>query len=412
MMPVPQLRQNVSSMERRVRTHVRAKMHRFAAIVPQELVSVCRREMERLGLDILEESEAGIEFQGKLEACYRANLWLRTASRIVCRWFSIKVGAREELFARVVRLPWELWIDAGVPVRVDVYLKGARITHSGLAQKAFQDALRQRFETLGRMVRFLEGSHGGGKTEEDTSIQGEGFVQRILLHVQHKQGVISLDTSGAHLHRRGYRIQHAGAPIRETLAAALLLQSGWTPQMPLIDGMSGSGTAVIEAALLAANIPPGRRRQFLFEKWPSFQEKTWAYLLNRADAGRKALQPGTLIGVDRDAKAVVVAQENARRAGVAEWVTWHAMPFENVDPQKWSIPPGLVFLNPPYGVRLEVDRSLYERVGRHLECCFRGWKAIVLAPHRELLIFDAVRPRKIRRLRHGGLSICAGFYDL
>lgn len=399
-------------MERRLRTHVRAKIHRFAALVPQELVSVCRREMERLGLDIVEESEAGIEFQGKLEACYRANLWLRTAGRIVCRWPSIRVGAREELFAKTVRLPWELWIDAAVPVRVDVYLKGARLTHSGLAQKAFQDALRQRFESLGRTVRFLEGGQGEWETEEVSIIEGEGLVQRILLHVEHKQGVISLDTSGAHLHQRGYRIRHAGAPIRETLAAALLLQSGWTPSMPFVDGMCGSGTAVIEAALLAANIPPGRHRRFLFEKWPSFQEKTWAYLLKKADAGTKALKPGTLIGVDLDAKAVAVAQENARRAGVAEWVTLHTIPFEHVDPQRWSLRPGLVFLNPPYGVRLEADRTLYERLGHHLGRCFQGWKAMVLAPHRELLTFGSVRPRKIRRLRHGGLSICVGFYDL
>lgn len=409
--------------------------------------------MESLGLNILEESEAGIEFQGKLEACYRANLWLRTAGRILCRLPAIKVGAREELFTKTVRFPWELWLNAQVPVRVEVHLKASRLTHSGLVQKAFQDALRQRFEKLGQKVSFLGEEPSAKERNEKTFLQGEAleacqrtrksnhfpgsaglrpavcaggtpalperspfsdrlFEQRILVRVENKNCVISLDTTGAHLHLRGYRIHHGGAPLRETLAAALILQSGWTPDVPFLDGMCGAGTAVIEAALIAANMAPGRHRRFLFEKWPSFQEKTWAYLLKKADAGIKDLKPGSLIGVDIDPKAVAIAQENARRAGVASWVMWHEMPFESVNPLKWSLNPGVVFLNPPYGIRLEADHTLYKRLLLHLGHRFQGWKAIVLAPRRELLMSGAVRPRKIRHLRHGGLPIVAGYYDL
>ncbi len=348
--------------------------------------------MESLRLNILEESEAGIEFQGRLEACYRANLWLRTAGRILCRLPVIKVGAREELFAKTVRFPWELWLNAKVPVRVEVHLKASRLTHSGLVQKAFQDALRQHFEKLGQKVSFLEEEPSAKETTKKTYLQGEAhgacqgtrkgndfsgsaglwpdvdaggtgalhekssfsgtvLEQRILVRVENRNCVISLDTTGAHLHQRGYRVQHVGAPLRETLAAALILQSGWTPDVPFLDGMCGAGTAVIEAALLAANMAPGRHRRFLFEKWPSFQEKTWACLLKKADAGIRDPKPGSLIGVDIDPKAVAMAQENARRAGVASWVTWHAMPFESLDPLKWSLKPGVVFLNPPYGGR-------------------------------------------------------------
>lgn len=401
-----------TSLERRIRTQIRAKVHRFAAVVPQELVAVCRREMEQLGLDVVEESQAGVEFQGKLEACYRANLWLRTAGRILCRLPPQKVGAKEELFAKTLRIPWELWIDPHMPVRVEVSLVASRLSHSGLAQKAFQDAVRQRFESQGATVKFVPENRSPSKTDDRSVSHNESQVQRILVRLEHKQCVISLDTSGAHLHLRGYRRRHAGAPLRETLAAALVLQSGWSPEKPFLDGMCGSGTAAIEAALMAGNIPPGRSRRFVFEKWPSFQQKTWQYLLKRAEAGKKDVPPGRLIGVDLDPEAVDVARENAERAGVARWVSWHVMPFEETNPQDWGLEPGVVFLNPPYGVRLDADGAQYRRLLSHLGRCFRGWKAVVLAPDRELLISGSVRPQKIRRFRHGGLPITAGFYDL
>ncbi len=404
--------ETAQSLERRIRTHIRAKEHRFAALVPRELFPVCRGEMERLGLNVVEESEAGIEFQGRLEACYRANLWVRTAGRILCRLPAMKVGAREELFSKTVRIPWELWIDPRVPVRVELRLIASRLDHAGLAQKAFQDALRHRLETVGASVCFADEDPAAPEDDEDASVQDRGSTQRIFLRIEHKQAVVSLDTSGAHLHQRGYRMRHAGAPLRETLAAALVLQSGWNAGDPFVDGMCGSGTGVIEAALMAANIPPGRHRRFLFEKWPSFQEKTWRYLLRKADEGVRDTPAGRFVAVDRDPKALAVARENAARAGVASCVAWHVMPFEHLDPLKLGLDPGLVFLNPPYGVRLHADRDLYRRVLNHLGACFGRWKAVVLAPDRELLVSGSVRPRKIRRLRHGGLLIVAGFYDL
>uniref|UniRef100_A0A832A5R2 N6-adenine-specific DNA methylase n=1 Tax=Desulfacinum infernum TaxID=35837 RepID=A0A832A5R2_9BACT len=394
-------------LERRIRTQIRAKEHQFAAVVPRELVGVCRREMEQLGLNILEESEAGVEFRGKLEACYRANLWLRTASRVLCRLPAMKVGAREELFAKTTRLPWELWLDPHVPVRVDVFLSASRLAHTEWARKAFQDAMRKRFEGVGAGISFVEPA----PSNEPAVAEEEAAGQRIVVRIEHNRCRISLDTSGAHLHYRGYRVKHVGAPLRETLAAALVLQSGWKPPEPFLDGMCGSGTAVIEAALLGGKIPPGRRRRFLFQRWPSFQEKTWQYLLKKADQGVQKVAPARFIAVDRDPKAVAVARENAVRAGVAPWVAWHTMPFEKLDPRDLGLPPGLVFLNPPYGVRLPADRGLYARLLHHLGRCFAGWKAIVLAPERDLLVSGLVRPRKVKRLRHGGLSITAGFYD-
>ncbi len=176
--------------------------------------------------------------------------------------------------------------------------------------------------------------------------------------------------------------------------------------------MCGSGTAAIEAALLAGNIAPGRRRPFLFEKWPSFQEKTWRYLLKKAEEVVQDVPPGRFVAVDRDPKAVSVARENAARAGVSAWISWLTVPFERLDPAAFGSERGLVFLNPPYGIRLPADAELYRRLLHHLRTCFSRWKAVVLAPDRELLVSGSVRPRKIRRLRHGGLSIAAGLYDL
>jgi 23S rRNA G2445 N2-methylase RlmL len=199
-----------------------------------------------------------------------------------------------------------------------------------------------------------------------------------------------------------------GAPIRETLAAALLLKTGWKGDTPLVDGMTGSGTFPIEAALLARRLPPGLLRPFLFQAWPSFGEKTWNYLMRKAVENSLDKAPRPIIGMDIDPEAVKTARENAGRAGVSEDIAWEKMDFFGFRPREHSISPGLLVLNPPYGLRLEMETNkLYPEIGNHLRAHYRGWKVVILAPDRTHGARMNVPSLRFWKIVHGGLPIVA-----
>jgi 23S rRNA G2445 N2-methylase RlmL len=259
----------------------------------------------------------------------------------------------------------------------------------------------------------MEGENHPDSLSQTDEAQPEGKTarepeQRILVHITDNRCVISLDTTGTHLHQRGYRTHHMGAPIRETLAAALLLKSGWRGESTLLDGMSGSGTFPIEAALLARRLPPGLLRPFLFQAWPSFGEKTWNYLLKKAREGALDRAPRPIIGMDIDPEAVKTARGNGQRAGVSEDITWERMDFFDFKPREHSVSPGLLVLNPPYGLRLEGQAAkLYPEIGNHLRAHYRGWKVAILAPDRTHGARMNISSLRFWKIVHGGLPIVA-----
>ncbi|MCE5336616.1 MAG: hypothetical protein LLG06_18720, partial [Desulfobacteraceae bacterium] len=239
------------AFQRRIKNHVTGPLHRFAAVVPQEVAPVCLREIESLGIQGAEITEAGVEFPGKLKDAYACNLWLRTASRVLCRLSEFRAGISEEFFYKVTQVPWELWLDPALPLDVESHVEYSRISHEGKAAELLEDGIRKVFRD--------RGTAGGMGSEK-------GEAQRIILRIVRNHCRISLDTTGAHLHQRGYRSVHSGAPLRETLAAAILLRAGWSGDRPLIDGMCGAGTFPVEAALIARKLPPGLFRKFLFDR--------------------------------------------------------------------------------------------------------------------------------------------------
>ncbi|SHE33417.1 putative N6-adenine-specific DNA methylase [Desulfacinum infernum DSM 9756] len=404
---------NPKALERRIRTHIRSRVHRFAATAPKELIGMCRRELEKIGAKVVEISEAGVEFEGRLDLCYQANLWLRTAGRVLCRLPAFRAGAREELFAKAAKIPWDLWLPRGVPLAVEAYVIRSRIRHTEPAAQAVKDAVRRRLEEAGLEPHFAEDRPREDFPSGPAEAGAEGFVQRILIRIENNRCVISLDTTGPHLHQRGYRLRHTGAPLRETLAAAILQRAGWDGRRPLVDGMCGSGTLAIEAAWMGRGAAPGRKRCFLFEKWPSFQEKTWLHLLRKAEEAVDRSVELRIVGIDRDAAALRIAADNARRAEAAADIRWVRAPFESFRPGDHGLSGGLVVLNPPYGVRLSGgDMEMYRRILRHLGKHFAGWQAAVIAPVREFLSDGGVRPDRIWKVRHGGLPVHVGFYRL
>lgn len=386
-------------LARQIKRHLKASPHRWAAIAPQEFSALCLEELDNLGVEETSLSEAGVEFTAKLEVCYLANLWLRTASRIVCRVLNFRAGSAEQLFNKVSAFHWELWLNPNIPLNIEVHLRESRIEHEGLVEKTLLAGMEKRFS----MVRLPSPATGGSI---DADLTGAIEVpQRVILHLRNNRCEVSLDSSGAHLHQRGYRLRHAGAPLRETLAAAILLKAGWAGERPLVDGMCGAGTLAIEAAMLARRSPPGLMRPFLFEKWPSFMPKTWQF--QRREAAEKALSRSAvpIVAIEQDPEALATARQNARRASAHDDIHWQEGDFFSFRPQSLALKPGLLFLNPPYGKRLAEVENLYEAVGNHLRQFFRGWQAAVMAPDRSQALRMQLAPARIWRVRHGGMPV-------
>lgn len=402
---------STKAVERQIRRYVNAPAHRFLAVAPPELSPLCLDELLALGFTSAETTFAGVEFTEKLRMAYVANLWLRTASRVLCRVARFRAGAIEELFDQCFSFKWELWLPPAVPLSVEAHVERSRIEHEGAAERTVFRAIQRRLSSLG--LPEPARVHTGDADPPESAPTDPLSRQRVLVHLEDNICEISLDMTGGHLHQRGYRLRHTGAPLRETLAAAILMRSGWKADTPLVDGMCGSGTFGIEAGLMARRMPPSGHRSFLFQTWPSFEDKTWDYTCRKA---QEQVAPGlkaVVIGVDRDPRSIEIAAENAARAGLGGDIRWELGDFFEWDPQRLDLQPGVVVLNPPYGKRLKQDPSgMYERVGAHLQEAFRGWQAVVLAPSRGLAMKLQMPSARFWKVTHGGSPVTVVFGKL
>jgi 23S rRNA G2445 N2-methylase RlmL len=402
---------HTGGFSRRIKTHIVGPQHRFAVIVPPELARICLNETRWLGIAEPALSEAGVEFSGRLKDACACNLWLRTASRVLCRLVPFRAGVAEELFYKASRIPWELWLNPEVPLDIEAHVERSRISHEGRVAEIVSESIEKNLWRNGPAhpvnTRAEGKAHGApGEAGSEPEADDAGLKQRILVRLVENHCQISLDTSGAHLHQRGYRLRHTGAPLRETLAAAILLKSDWKSDEPLIDGMCGSGTFPIEAALISRRIAPGLGRDFLFRRWPSFQKETWQCLRRKASEALLLKRPDTIIGIDIDPEAIGVSAENANRAGVGGDIDWERMDFFEFNPRKRGLNKGLLVLNPPYGVRLGAGGTgLYERIGAHLKLNFKGWKYAVLAGSRPEAAAMGTGRVRLWNIRHGGMPI-------
>jgi putative N6-adenine-specific DNA methylase len=419
---------------RRIRRFVQAPVHRFAGIVAPGLIEVCRKELAELGFAADEVHKGVLEVAGKLADCYRLNLQLRTASRILCRLPTFRAGVIGELSHKVLAFPWELWLNPEIPLVLQCRAEHSRIHHEGLAGTTILAAIQRRFADQGLQAPTLHAPAGRSGVQalpelqaplphthhrNDSGSTGHDrtghWKQRLLARIERNHCEISLDTSGPHLHQRGYRLRHAGAPLRETLAAAMLLQADWQGDRPLVDGMCGAGTAAIEAAMLARRLPPGLNREFLFSQWPSFQEKTWTYFCRGARERALPRATAPILGLDRDAGALEIAMQNAARAGVAESIQWQCTDFFAFNPGTLGVAGGLVLLDPPYGMRLTASGDVgafYQRLGTHLRRFYPGWQVAVAAPSVELAALLRLSSVRWWSIPHGGIPLVVSLAQL
>jgi putative N6-adenine-specific DNA methylase len=375
----------------------RAERFDLFAICAPGLEDVLEAEMRALELDVGKRDIGGVAFSGGSSALYRANLWLRTATRIVARVGDFHARLFDELERHSRKLAWSRFLAGGQPVRLRVSTSKSRLYHTGAVAQRVAEAMEQ---STGIAPTVMS----GGDDDDEA-----GETPLVIVRLFRDQCTVSIDSSGALLHRRGYRLAVAKAPLRETLGAALLLASGWNSNTPLIDPLCGAGTIAIEGALLARRIPPGLARSFAFMRWPSFHEPTWTKVLDAARAQVLAAAPAPILGSDRDAGAIAASHENAERAGVAADIVFEEKAISRIAPPA-NVPPGAIVTNPPYGVRVgdrDALRNLYAQLGTVARERFPGWKLLVLSadPRLDGQIGRALEP--VLRTKNGGIAVRA-----
>jgi putative N6-adenine-specific DNA methylase len=372
-----------------------APLERFFAVTAPGLKQVAAQELLQLGLQPAQpekdSSPGGVEFSGALSDLYRTNLHLRSANRVLLRLGSFYAAAFSELRKKASRLPWERWINPGQPLALRVTCHKSRLYHSGAVAERVAGAIGDRLGQAPPLQNFDQRSGGD-------------LPQLVLVRLERDLCSISLDSSGAGLHRRGYRLATAKAPLRETLAAAMLLASGWDGSASLWDPFCGSGAIPIEAACLASCLAPGRLRRFAFMDWPGFDPRDWEQLLQQAAAQVSDRRP-QIWASDRDTGAIHMAQANAERAGVD-----HLIEFTQAAISAAQSPPGpgWVVTNPPYGRRISSGkdlRDLYARLGDVLRDKCPGWQFAILSNDPRLLAVSRLHITHRSSTDNGGLPV-------
>lgn len=374
-------------------------MEQCFAVCAPGLEPYAARELSQLGLSpgpLVNESSddgGGIEFTASHLDIYRANLHLRTVSRVLIRLGEFYAAAFTELRKKAARLPWEKYLLPGGKVTIRVTCRKSKLYHSGAVAERIAGAIADHLGSAPVLVAAAE----------DSSAES----QLIVVRLNHDLCTISIDSSGELLHRRGYRLAVAKAPLRETLAAGLLLASEWSPSAPLLDPFCGSGTIPIEAALISSHIAPGIHRRFSFMTWPGYDARSWNDLRAQAIAQRTRCQ-ALIYASDRDAGAIAMSQANAERADVAEFIQFDCQAVSAITPPATK---GWIVTNPPYGVRVSGNkdlRNLYDQIGNVLRLKCNGWQAAVLCSDETLLGHTKIKMDRSLRFINGGLNVIFG----
>lgn len=372
------------------------------AVTPPGLEAIAARELAELGIPA-EPEVGGVSWQGDSASLYAANLHLRTATRVVVRAATFQAKSFFELERHIRRIDWARYLAAGQAVRLRVTTRKSRLYHKRAIEERFA---RELAAMLGATVHG-SGEVAGEEEDGDTDPEGQLFVVRF----ERDRCVISADASGERLHRRGYRQAVARAPLRETLGAAMLLASGWTPTSALLDPLCGSGTIPIEAALISRSIPPGlaradrQPRAYAFQQWPSFEPGQWERIVGAARERIRDAAGAEIRGSDRDAGAVEAALANAARAGVGGDLILERRALSSAAPSSTS---GWVITNPPYGVRVgeaQSLRDLYASLGKLLRTRLPTWHLALLASDDRLARHTRLPLTELLRTTNGGIRV-------
>ncbi len=363
----------------------------------QGLENVLAEEIKALGGSNITILKRAVECEGDKRLLYRANLELRTALRVLMPIAEFQAKTPDDLYKKILRIEWSNYLSIDKTFAIDAVTKSELFTHSKYAALKTKDAIADYFRNL---------------TGQRPDVNIEFPHLRINLHINNDECSVALDSSGDSLHKRGYRANSVEAPLNEVLAAGMILLSGWQGDRTFLDPMCGSGTLLIEAALLAGNIPPQLHRDsFGFMKWKDFDAKLWEKVRDQAKDNMKPITCA-IYGFDKDMKAVRVTGQNVLSANLEG---------KNIRVEKQSLeklvpppPPGLLMTNPPYDERLkEVDiEAFYKMIGDRLKQAFTGYEAWIISSNLEALKHLGLKTSKKLTLFNGALECKFQQYEL
>jgi len=326
-------------------------------------------ELSALGAASPSATAGGVSFSGTWEVCYRANLWSRLASRVLWRVGEFDYANEDDIYAAARSVAWFDLFDVNRTLRVYVTAQKSPVKSLEFVTLRVKDAVCDRFrDDVGR------------RPDVD---RAEPEV-RVHVFLEEKRGVLYLDTSGDGLFKRGWRMQTVEAPLRENLAAGIVLLTGWTFEQPLLDPMCGGATILVEAAAMARGRAPGMKRAFGFEKLDSFNSTLWRSLREEAAQPAKQAPKLSLFGSDADAKSLTAARRNLAAAGVERWVSLEAV---DVLERRAPAAAGVMIANPPYGERIGESEALarfYPKLGDALKKNFAGWNCYFFTADRRM----------------------------
>ena len=367
------------------------------ATVPLGAEELAAGELVGLGAEDVAPIRGGVSFKGNRHILYRSLLRLRTASRVLVQLGEFPCGSPQELYEGVRSFPWPEMLTTGMTLAVDCTLRDSAITHSHFAALKAKDAI----------VDSLR-----DKTGSRPDIDTKSPDLRVNLHIAKNHATISIDASGEPLDRRGWRLDRNAAPLRESLAAAIMLHTGWDGSVPLLDPMCGSGTLLLEGAAIAMRHPAGAGRDFGLMRWRDYDRKLWEQLLREEKAASADNISVPVLGFDNDPKAIIACRENARRAGLAYSVAFDKRAFNETEPSGHQ---GVLVMNPPYGMRMGGGESLellYRKIGEVFKRRFTGWTAYLLAGDLELAKLVGLKPSRRFVLFNGPLECRLLKYEL
>ncbi|NER83224.1 MAG: RNA methyltransferase [Leptolyngbya sp. SIO1D8] len=373
-------------------------MGRYFATVARGLEEIAAQELITLGASSPQPAFCGVAFSGNQNLLYRVNLWARLPFRILVQVAEFPCQDADDLYKGVNAIDWQPYLTSDHTLAVTATGKTQRLNHTHFTALQVKNAIVDQ-----QRDRFGERSNIDIKRPD---------VQ-VNVHLKQGRAVVSLDSSGSSLHRRGYRPAIGKAPLKESLAAALIHLSGWQSDQAFCDPLCGSGTLPLEAALIGLNHAPGLfRDRFGFESWPDFNASLWDRLQQEAEAAQRDSLTVPIVGCDRDRDIIIQARTNARNSQISHQVTFTKTDLIEIEAPAAS---GILLCNPPYGERLGKEDNMegfYKLLGDVLKQRFKGWTAFVLSGNKALA--KSIRLKSSQRIPvyNGSLPCQLMRYDL